>query len=266
MWSAALFAQGVQFTASASKTRVATGEAFEVSFALNGNGDRFMPPGFNGFEVASGPNVSQSMTSINGNTSTSTGYSYVLVPTREGQYTIGPASIIVNGHTMATRPFNITVVKGSPQQQRQSARGQQQPPPQQSPSDVREARAGDVSKQLFIRAVADKSNVYQGEQFTIGYRLYTRVGILQSQVDKIPDLNGFWSQDIGDPRQPAAWRTETFQNQRYNVANIKQTILFPEHSGNLQVDPLAMTFVARIPAPAKDIMDQFLADHTAMKK
>ena len=32
----------------------------------------------------------------------------------------------------------------------------------------------------------------------------------------------------------------------YHVADIKQSILFPEHSGDLTIDPLGMTFVARI--------------------
>ena len=44
---------------------------------------------------------------------------------------------------------------------------------------------------------------------------------------------------------------------KYNVADIKQTILFPEHAGNLTIDPLGMTFLVKVPAPSHDIMDQF---------
>ena len=50
-----------------------------------------------------------------------------------------------------------------------------------------------------MRAVVDKASVYQGEQITLNYRLYTRVDIEQSQVDKLPDLNGFWNEDVKNP-------------------------------------------------------------------
>jgi hypothetical protein len=255
LWTSLLFAQGVSFTAAVSKTEVAVGEQFQVEFSLNTNGDRFLPPAFGGFQVLSGPNVSTSMTSFNGNTVTSNAYSYVLAAEREGDFIIGPASIYVNGRISATRPIRIHVVKGQPRQQSRQGGIQQR---QVQGNQVEQVSAADIGKSLFIRAVVDKSRVYQGEQLNVSYRLYTRVGILENQLDKLPELNGFWNQDVNDQKQAnAQWRTEVFDGTKYNVADIKQTILFPERSGDLTIDPLSMTFIVRQQMPARDVMEQF---------
>jgi hypothetical protein len=247
-WAGVLFAQDLKFIATASKTEVGTNERFEITFAVNGNGDRFMPPTLSGFEIVGGPNQSSSMEVINGNASVSLAYSYVLLAVKEGEYVIGPASIMVNNRKLTTNPVKIKVVKG----QRSSAQSQQN---QGAPPAGADLADNSLSKTLFLRVVLDKDNVYQGQQLTLTYRLYTRTDIVQSQVTKMPDLTGFWNEDIKGP-QKAEWKKETYKGIEYSVADIKQIILFPDHAGNITIDPFAMTFVVRVPAPAKDIMDQ----------
>ncbi|MDB5011227.1 MAG: hypothetical protein JWQ06_2016 [Mucilaginibacter sp.] len=103
-------------------------------------------------------------------------------------------------------------------------------------------------------------NVYQGQQLTLTYRIYTRVGIVQSQVTKMPDLTGFWNEDVKtNMQQQVPWHVETYKGLKYNVADIKQIILFPEHAGNITIDPFSMAFIARIQAPARDFMEQFFS-------
>ncbi|MDB5016823.1 MAG: protein BatD [Mucilaginibacter sp.] len=245
-----LFADGIKFTASASKTEVGTGEQFEITFLVNANADGFTPPTFGSFQVLSGPNVSTSMESINGNSSVSNSYSFILMAVKEGEFTIGPATIVVNGRRFTANPIKIKVVKGRPVPQ--NAAGRNAPD-----NTVMEGNPADLAKSLFIRAVVDKTNVYQGQQITVNYRLYTRIGIEQSQVDKLPDLNGFYSEDVKQLQQQVQWSVETYKGQKYNVTDVKKTILFPEHSGNLTIDPLGFTFLVRVPAPAQDVMDQF---------
>ena len=116
-----LFAQDVKFTASVSKTEVGTGEQFQIDFSVNGNAEGFTPPSFNGFQVLSGPNESTSMTSINGNTTVSTSLSYILMPVKEGEFTIGPATAVVNRHRLTTSPIKIKVVKGQAGSAKQQA-------------------------------------------------------------------------------------------------------------------------------------------------
>src|SRR5476651_2729997 len=107
-----VFAQEPKFTASVDKSEVGTGDRFEVTFSVNGNAERFTPPTLAGFEIVGGPNQSSSMQIINGSTSMSIAFSYVLMPTKEGDFVIGPASIVVNGKRLTTNPIKIHVVKG----------------------------------------------------------------------------------------------------------------------------------------------------------
>ncbi|OCX53230.1 hypothetical protein BEL04_02680 [Mucilaginibacter sp. PPCGB 2223] len=245
------FAQDLKLTASVNRSTVGTGEAFEVTFSINGNMEKFSPPDMNGFQVVGGPNQSSNMSMINGATTMSMSLSYDLVGTKEGTFTIGPATTVVNGKQYRSNPITIKVVKGQAPQQNQA---QQQSGGQ---PDVAVGRSGDISKNLFIRAVPDKVNVYQGEQLTVSYKLYSRVAIVGNQGDKQPEFNGFWSQDVKNLNQQVTWTVETYKGVRYQVAVLRQTILYPEHSGNLVLDPLGMTFIVRQEAPAKDIMEQF---------
>lgn len=250
-----LFAQGVRFTAEAGQPVVGTGEQLAVTFTVNAGGENFNPPGFGSFQVLAGPNLSTSMTSINGNTSESTSYSFILMATKEGEFTLGPASIQVNGHRYTSNPVKIKVVKGHPaQQQQQSQNGQTQ-----MDNSAIETKSGDLSKSIFIRAVVDKTSVFEGQQVVVSYRLYTRIGIDDSQVNTLPELNGFFSQDIKNMQQQqrTVWSVETYKGLKYNVTDIKQSILFPEHAGNLTVDPLGATFLVRQPVPSRNFMDSF---------
>src|ERR1700712_1459714 len=254
-----LFAQDVKFTASASKTTVGTGEQFEITFSLNGNGDRFSPPSFDGFQVLSGPNVSTSMESINGSTTMSSSFGYILMPVKEGDLIIGPASVVINGRRLTTNPIKIKVEKG--------LRVPPNPKAQSGGPDnsIQEGNSADLAKSIFIKAIVDKNNVYQGQHLTLSFRLYTRVDIEQTQVDNIPALTGFWNEDIKALQQQVLWHVETYKGLRYNVADIKQTILFPEHAGNIIIDPMKITFLLRVPAPSKDIMDQFFGSYKEVK-
>jgi hypothetical protein len=255
-----LLAQDARFSASVSKNQVGTGEQFEVDFTLNANGDKFTPPNFSGFQLLSGPNESTSMTSINGNTTSSVSIGYILMAEKEGAYTIGSASVIVNGKQLVTNAIKIKVVKGQPARQNNN---QAQSGPDNS---VSANPSADISKQVFIKAVVDKTHVYQGEQISLIYKLYTQVNLSATGDDKSPDLNGFWSQDMVNKNQNVAWATETYKGQRYRVAELRRTILFPEHSGDLTIDPLSMSFVAQQPRAPRDIMEQmFGGGYTEVK-
>ncbi|WP_133577907.1 BatD family protein [Pedobacter metabolipauper] len=257
--SNAAAAQDIKFVASASKTQVATGETFEVTFTANGNIDNFKPPGFGGFQVLSGPNQSSSMSSINGVTSVNIGLSYYLVPIKEGEFAIGPAIAIANGKQYRSAPLRIKVTKGrAVPQNNQSAAD-----PVNAPAT---GNSTDISKRIFIRAVTNKSNVYQGEQLSVSYKLYTNIEIVDNGLDKLPDFNGFWSQEIKNNSQTVKWTTETYKGTRYNVALLKEIILFPERYGDLTLDPLAMTFVVRqSSAKSNDPFDLFFGSYEDVK-
>lgn len=247
--------QDIKVTATLSRSQVATGEPFELIFSISGNGniESFNPPAFNGFQVLGGPNQSSSFTSINGRTTSSMSLSYDLMAVREGEFTIGGASLVINGKTYKTNAVKLKVIKGSavPQNPQGNTGGSRQ-------QDQRvEGEASNISRRLFIRAVASKNNVFQGEGLSVTYKLYTNIELLDNALDKLPDFNGFWSQEIKNNDPNVRWETETYQGSRYNVAVLKEMILFPERSGKLSLDPLAMTFLVRQPVASGNSSDPF---------
>jgi hypothetical protein len=248
LWTSSLFAGDLKLTASVSKSQVGVGEQFEIDFTINGTGTRFTPPDFSAFQLISGPNESVSATTINGASTVSTTYGYILSATKEGTFTITAAAIVVNGHTLISNPLKIKVQGQAPPQQK---------PQQQAaapPDDNASVNTKDLAKLLFIKADVSKTKVYTGEQINLRYKLYTRVDLVANQLDKAPDLNGFWSQDVINKNPNAIWSAETYNGVRYSVAVIKQTILFPEHTGDLMIDPLAMTFLVRMKLPPRKFM------------
>src|ERR1700744_5137621 len=104
-----VFAADVKMVASVSKSQVGVGEQFEIDFTLNGMGTRFTPPDLSAFQLLSGPNISTSETDINGVSTTSTTYAYILSATKEGTFNITAVAIVVNGHTVISNPLKIKV-------------------------------------------------------------------------------------------------------------------------------------------------------------
>ncbi len=178
------FADDTKFTASVSRNDVSVGERFQVTFQLNTSGSGFTAPSFNKFSVLSGPNQSTSMQWVNGAMSSSISYSFVLVASQEGEFTIGQASISANGKTYTTDPIKIKVVKGIIQQPQQQQKPQQQ---QQQPGT---SQGGNVSDYVFIKLYLDKYKAYVGEQVIATYKIYMRTNIINNEVERLPSFNG----------------------------------------------------------------------------
>ncbi len=220
------------FKASADKTTVGVGETFQVYFEfdasdLNSVTD-FKAPTFENFSVLSGPNQSTSMQIINGQVSSSITYSFVVSPQKIGNFTIGVASVNYKGKTYRTEPFTVKVVKGSATVKRRSR-----------PSSNGGIDEGEIAKNVFIRAVPNKTTVYQGEQLTVVYKLYTRLNISSPSLNKLPVYEGFWAEDLDMPRT-IGFHIEMYKGKRYRVADIKKAALFATKTGKLKVTPFSL--------------------------
>ncbi|MEP0861277.1 MAG: protein BatD [Ignavibacterium sp.] len=243
------FAQS--FTASVDKNPVAENERFEVSFTFEGSDinsiRNFTPPSFENFRILSGPNQSTSMQIINGAVSASRTFSYILLPSSVGVFTIGSASIEFKGQVLKTEPLKITVVKGSPK------------PKEENVAGVSES---EIAKNLFIRASVDKNRAYLGEQVTVTYKLYTRLNIAaQMSISKLPQYNGFWAEELETSRT-LSFTTEVIDGKRYSVAVLKKAALFPTQVGKLEVTPFELTVPIEIPKKRNpnNIWDSFFDD------
>jgi hypothetical protein len=230
-----MFAQEVTFVASVEQTTVGSGEQFSVSFTISGpdasGAQNFKGPNFGQLVVLTGPNTSSQMQIVNGRVSASMTYSYDLYARQPGKYPIGPATVEYNGKTLQTKPLQIDVVQGKPQQMTQR-------PGQDT------VVTGDY---LFIRTTSDKQRVTMGEQVTITYKIYTRVGISSYNLPNAPVYQGFWAEDLEQPRQ-ATLTNEMVNGKQYRVATIKTTALFPTQTGKLTVAPLEIRCAVQMQA------------------
>lgn len=227
-------AQAPFLSATASKSSVGTDEQFQLTYTINANARAFQGPDLSDFYVHSGPNQSNSMQYINGNFSQSLSYSYVLQPKREGNYKIGPASIESEGKRIVSNIVNLTVIKGTARQNTQQNTG---------------SESGLNDKNIFIRAIVNKTNVYQGEAVVVSFRIYTNVSILNYTVNKMPAFNGFFSQDIQLPEQ-LELSNEVVNGVNYRTGEIKKLVIFPQQNGELVIDPMELECIARIQVKA----------------
>jgi len=239
------------FIATVDNNKVSENDRFQVSFTFEGKNinalKNFSAPSFKDFRVLSGPNQSTSMQIINGVSSSSFSLSYILMPNTTGVFTIGSASIQYEGKNYSSDPIKITVVKGSPK----------------SKDDKGTTISNEeIAKNLFIRASIDKNKVYQGEQVTVTYKLYTRLNIAaQMSVDKLPQYQGFWAEEIETARN-ITFTTEVVDGKQYRVGILKKAALFPSQSGKLEVTPLELTVPIQVEKKKNpnNVWDDFFGD------
>ena len=94
------FAQDIKLEVYAPSL-VAVGEQFRLSYSIGKQPSSFTPPQIGNFEILAGPSSSHSTSVevINGKVTQSevVSYTYILEATKEGKFTIEPATAIVSG-------------------------------------------------------------------------------------------------------------------------------------------------------------------------
>jgi hypothetical protein len=258
-----LIGQDISFNAGVDRTTVGLGESFELRFIIKANNVNavrgFKPPNFSNFFLLSGPNQSTSMQIINGAMSASITYSYVMQAKSPGSASIGAASVFYDNKEYFTKPITLNITRSSTQQK-----------PTQTPQQSRQQQGGapqvitkDLSQNIFLRAVVDKSKVYQGEQVNVTFKLYiSGVGVSNYTVSKTPSLKGFWSEEFNLGQQ-VTLGTETVNGKMYKVGTIRKLALFPTQSGTLEIDPMDLDLILQVQNKKKrsgDIFDQFFGD------
>ena len=238
-------AQDIKFTATAPKV-VEAGEIFRLSFTVNARGESFIGPLLNNFEY-SGPSTSSNFSTqiINGKTKQTASYSYnyTLRAKKEGKFTIGPSKITVDGKQYQTKPVTIDVVKG---------RAQTTNPNQQA--DIDNNQISD--KDLYTKILISNTNVFKGQHILATIKIYTRLNLGGLGDHTFPSYNGFWSQELPVAQQVTLQR-ENINGEIFNVGVIKKTLLFPQRTGEIIIDPFEITCAIRKQSKSRSIFDDF---------
>ncbi|GAA4034462.1 BatD family protein [Flavobacterium cheonhonense] len=231
----------VQFEAKVSKNTLGINERLRIEFNMNADGDNFVAPNFeaSGFRVIGGPSQSVSQSWINGKSSFNKSYIYILLPTQKGQLTIKQAAIEINGQIYKTSPVKINVTNAV-----------------EIPKDPNEAPAISADDNIYLVADISKSNPYLNEPITVVYKLYFSysIGISNWRELNKPKYNDFWSQNI-DIKQLKA-EEGMFKGERYRYVVLRKTVLYPQKSGKLEIEPLSLDIDCQVPSNRRNFWGQ----------
>jgi hypothetical protein len=231
-------ARDVQFSASAPPV-VAVGEQFRLTYTVNATASNLRLPDLGSFQLVSGPSTStsSSVQIINGEmtqTRTMT-FTYVLRATAAGNFTIGTASITSDQVQYNSNTVQIEVVADS--EGRSQVPGPPAPAPGQVPRDI-------TGEDIFVRILVDRNEVYQGEGILATIKLYSKLDLTGIENVRLPAFSGFFQQDIETPPLRSLDR-EVINGEIYGTGVLKQTLLFPQRSGEIRIEPFAMDAVVR---------------------
>ena len=204
------------------------GEAVEYELTIEGGNTPDDPPApsVDGIEVR-GPNVNRQMSFINGNVTNRLILTWVLVPKREGKFTIPALDVRVGGQILKTLPATLTVGPGE---------------------KVKEA--GDFA---FAKISLPKKSLYVGEVVPMEVRLYLDA-TARWEMRSMPALNGdgFTTRPFGKPTE----RTIQLEGKPYNLVTFN-TVITPGKAGKIEIGPVPANLVVSRPDRRRQRFDLF---------
>ena len=252
----------VRFSASAPST-VVLDQPFQLVFSVNATGRDLRAPEINNFDVLAGPFESHnsSYQMVNGRTtsSVSVSYTYTLQAKKTGTFTISSASIIVDNKKNISNAVTIKVLPADAATSSKSQGGQ---------SGSTNGNPTSISNEnLFIRTDVSKTNVYEQEAILVTYKLYSLVDVVQCSPKKMNDFNGFMKQDINQPTNKQ-FSLEHYNGRNYTSVVLYKFLLYPQHSGVLQLDKWDFEAVIQVKSKkaVRSIFDDFFDSYTNVSK
>jgi uncharacterized cupredoxin-like copper-binding protein len=240
-----LLAQDVSFKASVSKNRLGLNERLRITYSLDKQGgDDFTPSNFRNFKVLAGPMQSTNFSYINGKQSFEQSYTYTIQPLKKGTFTIPSASIKFDGNVIKTNTVKITVTDAVV-----------------IPKDPDDPRYI-ASQNIHLIAEISNTNPYVGESISVIYKIFVdvnKVSVRNTREVESPSFNGFWNQNI----EVSRWEPHngTFEGKPHLFAIIKKTVLIPQKSGKLTIEPMEIEISAGVPIGRRDLFGNMITNN-----
>lgn len=237
------FAESLEFTVQAPNA-VVQGDQFRLSYTINTQKVKdFRVGSITDFDVLMGPSRSSQLSIINGTKTSSITYTYILRASKEGTYTIPPATIVAEGKSMESKSVTVKVLPPDEDEGQGSASTSGNGNRQQGSASSGTGAAGSSSqngqvsdKELFLVASTNKTKVYEQEAILLTYKVYTTVD-LRELDGKIPDLKGFHMQEVELPANKS-FSLESYKGKNYKTVVWQQFVLFPQQTGILEIPPV----------------------------
>ncbi|MCK0179448.1 BatD family protein [Flavobacteriaceae bacterium S0862] len=225
----------VTFEAKVSKKKLGVNERLRIDFVMNKDGDNFMPPSFENFTIVGGPSQTISTQWLNGVKKSSKTFSYFLAPKKRGKFTIGQSTIEIDGEIYKTVPVTIEVTAAI-----------DKPKDPNDPNYI-------ASQSIHLVAEVSKTNPYLNEAITVVYKLYIspNTGVETWREIDNPRYTDFWSQNINVKELKLVPSKYNGEDYRYVV--LRKTVLYPQKTGKLNIEPLTLDVKVQVPTNRRDI-------------
>lgn len=243
-----LYAQSVQVSASASASDLFYGDSFRLTIEVTSTGsieaDPPDMPDLVAFRYQSKiPSRGSRISIVNGATTRSVTFTYVLTAIREGNHIIPPLDINVNNQWMKTQPISIRVVR----QGAVNSQGEVQLP------------------SIFVALEPAVKDPVVGQQVLTEVVLYFKdqIEVTSFRPGSGWQPDSFWKEDLESLEQPRAEST-IYKGQRYRKATLLRYALFPSLSGTLELPPFPLTLTIRDRTSRNDPFGNFFGRANSM--
>lgn len=231
-------AENVTFRATAP-SQVAMNQQFKLEYTITNATPSVPQPTLNDFNVLSGPRVQHydKVSNINGSYTKESGVtiSYILVPKKEGVFTISPINFKNDGETVMCNAVTIKVVAAG------QANSQQGGTATQNGRNISNSSATDA----FVRTTYSKKSVYEKEEVVATIKLYHRGNIVQIEDIKFPEYKGCVTKDVQLNKEERP-EEEVINGVKYYAHKLKQTIIYPQKSGTLDIEKGELSAIMEI--------------------
>lgn len=198
---------------SVNRNPVQTGEQIQLTFTLKNINRKIDAPKINGLKFLGGPSTSNSTSWVNGSRSSESSYTYTYQVTSKTDITVPSYEFQGSNGILKSTAFNIRV--------------------QERSNKPQGGNSGDLGTVACI-IEASSRNVHVGEPIVVSFKIFNRANNLDVRNFNIPETPGFWKEIVETPEP--RWEPQIISGKRYNVANVRTMVLFPQQTGTLTIE------------------------------
>ncbi|MCF7832850.1 MAG: BatD family protein [Candidatus Marinimicrobia bacterium] len=203
---------GEKVTCTASKTQFSIQEQIQITFTFEDikNSPRSVDLKLHDtFSIVGGPYSSTSYSWVNGKSTSTNKITYDIIAKKSGKLLIPAYEFKIKNQVFETAPFTLMVSK--------SAKVDALDPTKEMPA-------------MFMETVLSKNKVYQGETFTLNYRLFTSENVVNYTTNPLNTLDGFIVDRFDLSNSPSSSK-KVINGKEYLIAGIASLTLTPTQSG-----------------------------------
>jgi hypothetical protein len=226
--SSAVWGQGIQINASSSRTTVGLNEPFRIHWSWSARNTKLTPPNLQDFIIVSGPYQSSQTQIINGSASFTRKVSYEVVATKEGRFTIPPATLMEGGKLYKSNPLNIEVKQGV----------------------KRKNSLSQKAKESFdVQILTSKKEVYVGEPIVLLMQAYLYEPVRDLNMLQAPNFENVLQKELDFEQSQ---RGEMVGGKLATILDFSKRLILPNKPGTLGGQELKISGKVQVPTGRRD--------------